>query len=65
MWVFTTNNDVDSENVGLHDPASTIFSISTIISWWVKLGISIAQILIITHVWYLPLDIYFQCKQGW
>ena len=50
MWVFTTNNDVDSENLGLHGPANIIFSISTIISWWVKLRISIAQILIITHV---------------
>ena len=33
VWVFTTNNDDDSENLGLHGPASTIFSISTIISW--------------------------------
>ena len=43
------NNDyVGSENFELHGPVSTIFSISTIIS----------------YVWYLPLSIYFQCQQG-
>ena len=34
VWVFTTNNDDDNENFNGH--ASTIFSISTIISWGVK-----------------------------
>ena len=24
VWVLTTNNDVDNENLGLHGPASTI-----------------------------------------
>ena len=36
VLVFTTYTGVDSENLGLHGPVSAIFSISTIISRWVK-----------------------------
>ena len=36
MWIFITNYDVDSENLGLHGPASAILTISNIIKRWAK-----------------------------